>query len=922
MKHSTDRPRGVFPSIIALLATLLTGSARAGVVGDGTPGSCTQNALATEIYKGGIVTFRCGGAVTIPVKGLGILANPNPLTVVVDGEGLVTLDGTGSTSGIVSVHGNKTTLPDVSFRNITFTKGAHTTGIISGGAINNGGKLTLENVTFASNTSFFGGAVAQQACSACLEPSTIARRCTFTGNRGDSSGGAIVVGGGLLSITDSTFRGNTGRYNGGIYLYLNGGMARTVAAIDRSTFEANSDEAGGGVIEISSLGAGGSATVTNSTFVGNSTTGMMAGSASVLHGGGPTTTLSSLTISGNTGGAGTAAVSIANSTVMSRSIVSGNTPRNCGAGMALGTASVDNLQWGDATCAGFASGDPRLGLLAANGGPTTTALPGAGGAAIDAIRIGRCGETVDQRGSPRPSGLGCDLGAVEVSQAPTPVFVPVVLSASGRNGSYFTSEMTLSLRGTRSANVTLGYAPFLGSGGGTLRNVLTLSPQKQMMIPDVLEFLAAHGLALPAEGSRGGTLTVAFEGLERASDASVTVRTASAVPPGGSAGRAGLAYSGVPAARLVDAAVALCGLREDDSDRTNVAVQNAGEGDVSLRLSYFRGEPASSVPAGTVDVTLGPGGFRQLSLPDLVGGGAPGQGWVRVERVAGSSPFHAYAVINDNVTSDGSYVPPLALGTSPAGLTLPVVVEANVFSTEVVVTNTSAEARAVRLALSADALPTGGASVDLEIPAFSQRILPAFVAFLRQAATAGSVPSGVDLVGPLTVRPAGTGSLAGISVSARVSNPVQPSGPGNASGALSPAADASGRYGVFFPAVPFGKAATTSVFLSGLQQNDANRSNLALVNTGEAGDGSVDLEVTAYDGATGLAVGSATYLVAARRLVQISRILEVLAPGTQQGFVKVRRTSGTNPFIAYAVVNDGALPGQRSGDGAFLAAED
>jgi predicted outer membrane repeat protein len=160
----------------------------------------------------------------------------------------VTLDGTGSTSGIVSVQGNKTSARcDVPEHHVL--KGAHTTGIISGGAINNGGKLTLENVTFASNTSFFGGAIAQQACSGCLEPSMIARRCTFTGNRGDSSGGAIVVGGGLLSITDSTFRANTGRYNGVIYLYLNGGMARTVASIDRSTFEANSDEAGGGVIE-------------------------------------------------------------------------------------------------------------------------------------------------------------------------------------------------------------------------------------------------------------------------------------------------------------------------------------------------------------------------------------------------------------------------------------------------------------------------------------------------------------------------------------------------------------------------------------------------------------------------------------------------------------------------------------------------
>ena len=37
------------------------------------------------------------------------------------------------------------------------------------------------------------------------------------------------------------------------------------------------------------------------------------------------------------------------------------------------------------------------------------------------------------------------------------------------------------------------------------------------------------------------------------------------------------------------------------------------------------------------------------------------------------------------------------------------------------------------------------------------------------------------------------------------------------------------------------------------------------------------------------------------------------------GSVRVRRTSGTAPWIAYGVVNDGAAPGERTGDGAYVA---
>ena len=41
-------------------------------------------------------------------------------------------------------------------------------------------------------------------------------------------------------------------------------------------------------------------------------------------------------------------------------------------------------------------------------------------------------------------------------------------------------------------------------------------------------------------------------------------------------------------------------------------------------------------------------------------------------------------------------------------------------------------------------------------------------------------------------------------------------------------------------------------------------------------------------------------------------------PGTQ-GYARVTRVAGSNPFIAYAVINDGGQPGERTGDGAFVA---
>jgi hypothetical protein len=150
---------------------------------------------------------------------------------------------------------------------------------------------------------------------------------------------------------------------------------------------------------------------------------------------------------------------------------------------------------------------------------------------------------------------------------------------------------------------------------------------------------------------------------------------------------------------------------------------------------------------------------------------------------------------------------------------------------------------------------------------------------------------------------ASSGDLSGISVSARTSAPGD-----------------RGRYGLFYPAQPQGTSPTGEAWLYGLQQNSANRSNLALVNTGETDATPDTFRIELFDGNTGQEAGTVDGLVlGAGRWTQINTILSGYAAGVAHGYAHVIRTSGVNPFIAYTVINDGGQAGQRSGDGAFVS---
>ena len=482
------------------------------------------------------------------------------------------------------------------------------------------------------------------------------------------------------------------------------------------------------------------------------------------------------------------------------------------------------------------------------------------------------------------------------------LFVPVILSAAGRSNSFFTSELTLTNRGDGEVKLDYTYTAHRGGGSGKTSDVL--APGMQKIETDALTYLRGLGIAIPETGNRIGTLRVE---ARLGSEVEAVVRTTTVVPEG----RAGLAYLGVAEEEGFDEAVYLCGLRQNSRDRSNLAFQNMGaeeEGAITLRTTVYSGEAGDTSARVLDDVKLEPGGFHQYS--GLLGVlGVPAQGYVRVERVEGTSPFYAYGVINDQANSDGSFIFPVAASwlEGRMGQTLPVIVETSAFRSELTVTNFSEEARTLDFRFVADAIKTTDktAGFSMKLEAGEQRIIPEVVEELRRQEVAGLGSTRGFYAGAVFAT-AEEGNMSGIVIGART---------GSEGG--------GGSYSVFYNAVPFGSAFTEAAWVEGLQQNRENRSNLALVNTGEV-DGSASVfHLEIYDGETGLLEQTVvTKPIPARGWHQIDGILLRSGPETRQGYIRILKVSGANPFLAYGVVNDGGAPGERSGDGAYLPARE
>ena len=483
------------------------------------------------------------------------------------------------------------------------------------------------------------------------------------------------------------------------------------------------------------------------------------------------------------------------------------------------------------------------------------------------------------------------------------LFIPVILSSAGRNQSFFTSELTLTNRGEKEVSLDYTYTAKDDPGRRSGRASDVLAAGRQKIETDALTYLRGLGVPIPETGNQLGTLRVE---APPGSEVEAVVRTTTLVPEG----RAGLAYPGVAEEEGFEEPVYLCGLRQNSRDRSNLAFQNMGtseEGAITLKATVYSGEAGGADPRVLEEEELGPGEFHQYNR--ILNMAGFDNGYVKVERVEGEAPFYAYGVINDQANSDGSFVFPVAASSleGAAGQTLPVIVETSAFRSELTVTNFSEEPRTLDFQFVADQIKGDDktASFSMNLEAGEQQIIPEVVEELRRQGVAGLGASRGFYAGPLFVTAQG-GDLSGIVIGART---------GSQGG--------GGQYSVFYNAVPFGEAFTREAWVDGLQQNAENRSNLALVNTGEVDESPSVFHLEIYNGETGmLAETVVTKPVPARGWHQIDGILLRSSPETRQGYVRIEKVSGENPFLAYGVVNDGGAPGERSGDGAYLPARE
>lgn len=192
------------------------------------------------------------------------------------------------------------------------------------------------------------------------------------------SGGGIVNAGGTLTITNSTFTGNHAGYGGAVASL---GGSTTIA---NSTFYNNQATGNGGGAYNDSL----SLTILNSTFSDNS---------AQVSGGGVYNDVGATLTLGNT-------------------ILANSTNGDCANNGILGSNTKANIIE-DGSCSTLLPHDPKLNALADYGGYTQTMSLQADSPARDAADSTICTSApvsgVDQRGAPRD--LLCDIGAFEAT---------------------------------------------------------------------------------------------------------------------------------------------------------------------------------------------------------------------------------------------------------------------------------------------------------------------------------------------------------------------------------------------------------------------------------------------------------------------------------------------------------------------------
>jgi hypothetical protein len=368
------------------------------------PGTgCRLRDAIAAAASGDTLTF--AGDYTINLAGSQLSISKN---LTIDGAGhTITINGPGASCTtcfrVLNIAGGYA----VTLNALTMSNGKPSDRF--GGGIFNAGTLTVTNSTFSGNSAAWGGGLQNSGVLTVINS-------TFSANTATSGGAGLESGGGnntpaiTALIVNSTFANNIAYDVSGIGtgggIQLDGGILN-LANVTLANNQANgtADDGGGGLMIYF-----GAATIRNSTIAENTTTNTRGEAAGI-------------SVNRYTG---SATLGLYNTIVDQSGLDCSQTN---GGTITADSANLDS----DGTCDNASTSTAiNLSPLADNGGSTQTFALLPNSPAIDAGAPATCAATpinnLDQRGQPR-SDLQCDLGAFELEYADSPTVQRAVSSA-------------------------------------------------------------------------------------------------------------------------------------------------------------------------------------------------------------------------------------------------------------------------------------------------------------------------------------------------------------------------------------------------------------------------------------------------------------------------------------------------------------
>ncbi|MFN7988705.1 MAG: hypothetical protein U0529_14620 [Thermoanaerobaculia bacterium] len=512
-------------------------------------------------------------------------------------------------------------------------------------------------------------------------------------------------------------------------------------------------------------------------------------------------------------------------------------------------------------------------------------------------------------------------GTYRASARPAVRTLPVVLDVFGSGGAHFLSELVVGSRAAAETTFPITFTPspgFAGAGGNLAPKsaTVTLTAGRELRAGDALAFLRSLGMSIPiatADAPVAGSVTLG-NGTKPVDDAYLVART---YTRGAAGGTFGLFYDAPSELDAAEDEATVYGLRSVSGEsRSNLAVVHVpGRGTDPIEVSVQVYSETGVATGAPLVRSLAPGEWTQwngvLGLAGLPDGAF---GYARIRRTKGIGAFGAYGVVNDAMTSDGSYLPAYRPGGLAAARTVVVPVVLDVYgeagshyTTEVTLANDGTIATPVDLVYrpAPGFGEIGGAPVvTVELAARQQVTIADVLAYLR--AHGMQIPEGTEgaQAGTLTATFRYVAELDAPStvVLARTTTPNTDAATG-------------GAFGLFYAGAAKGGGARTSALVPGLAQDETVRSNLAVVSLGGGSELPMTLEARLYDADTGAAAGTPlTVSLRPGDWYQWSRVLAAAgAPATVKRFkAVVTRLSGDDTFLAYGVLNDAV-----TSDGSF-----